>query len=230
MGKKILLLLATTLLVVSCNKSEIQSENNSANPALANSGVSFDEVYSKIKAEYKESTIMENCLANSVNMCLSQAVNERARTKNDESVCDDLSDSMAVEFCKQGIIISKVDKTGNIALCDSLKQNKDNCISQSAMSLAIKKKDLSICDVIKTPKTNSGSALPPMMSTKENCINQASFNLAMASQDDKYCDKISTDSQKKMCKDSIAMQKNNGIKGPNAAGTPVLNPAPTPAN
>lgn len=206
MSKKILFLIISAFLVASCGKSDDWSDVT--NTSLSNSWVSFDKVYDNIKSEYKENSIMNTCLVNSTNMCLSQAVNEKARTKNDESICEDLSDKMAAEYCKQWIIQVKIEKTWDISLCDSLKQSKDNCISQASLSLAIKNKDLKACDNIKDPASNSWSWLPQMMSTKQNCISQASFSIATSKQDETYCDKIANENQKKMCKNSVEMQKN----------------------
>jgi hypothetical protein len=163
--KKILLVITSVFLVVSCAKSENSNispltpttpVNNLAIPSVPTITKNFDSEYSNIKSEYRETATMNNCMVNSINMCLSQAVSEKARTKSDETICEDLSDAMSVEFCKQGIILSKIEKDGDISLCDSLKQNKDGCIMQAAMNQSVKKKDIKICDAIPAPKTLNG--------------------------------------------------------------------------
>ena len=221
------LLLASIILLASCAKSETTLTPPAAPlpptaPTVATRD--FDAAYSEVKSEYRDSAVMNNCMVNSINMCLSQAVGEKARTKNDEAICDDLSDAMAADFCKQGIILAKIEKDGDLSLCDTLKQNKDACIGQAAISLAMKKKDLKICDSIKTPaETASGSVGPMMPSQKDNCINQAAFNIAMSTQDEKYCDKIISPEQKKMCLTSLETQK---TMMKNNAPTPLAPPAP----
>lgn len=109
--KKILLIATISLLLTACGKSEevpTSSSPTSSTPAATN--ISFDDAYSKVSSEYKENQTMNSCMANSVSMCMNQAVGEKARSKNDESICEDLSDAMSVEFCKQGVIMTKIDK------------------------------------------------------------------------------------------------------------------------
>jgi hypothetical protein len=109
--KKILILTSLSLVLTACGKTnEVPAPTAPAAPTPMAATISFDDAYSKVSSEYKDSQTMNSCMANSVNMCLNQAVSEKARSKNDESVCEDLSDAMSVEFCKQGIIMTKIDK------------------------------------------------------------------------------------------------------------------------
>lgn len=75
--------------------------------------------------------------------------------------------------------------------------------------MAIRKKDIAVCDYIKASEiTGPGGAAPIMAGGRENCINQAAFSIAMSTLDAKLCDKIiNNEQQKKMCKDSIESQK-----------------------
>jgi hypothetical protein len=114
--KKLSFLFLSVVLLASCAKNDVPAPSPMipAQPIPTTSGSadvkSFESVYDDVKSEYRKSDMMNNCMVNMVNTCLNQVVTDSAQKKNDETICEDLSEPMTIEFCKQGVILSKIEK------------------------------------------------------------------------------------------------------------------------
>jgi hypothetical protein len=121
-----------------------------------------------------------------------QTVLREASQKQDETICQQLSDTKQQTQCTNTVLRTKAIRAMDISLCSSLsgETEQKNC-EQLILSLQARKAgDVKICDQLQD------------VNMKQSCIDQVYVTLATEKKDVSYCDKTSP-SFRTNCEDTV---------------------------
>lgn len=129
-----------------------QSDNSSSGSTLPTPPVrTFDESYDMLHKNLRSDAGFQDCMQRQLNTCAIQSVTERARTKDDVAICDELSEENFRDNCKQMIVLAQAQKTGDESRCNILSgSSKQGCVTSIVINKAVQSWDVKLCDKIES--------------------------------------------------------------------------------
>ena len=156
--------------------------------------LSLDEAAESIKDEYKDDPQFQQCLAETVEGCLSNVITLKIQETKDLSLCDDYITEQQSLSCKVSQVTMIAREQKDPSKCSVLEENyKVSCESEVTVILAIEKQEPSLCDGLGE-------------NYKQNCRQSVAMTLAQETLDEKWCNDLDEE-YKEMCKEEIQMYK-----------------------
>ncbi len=181
----------------------------------------IEESLAKVGTKLKAEPSYRACIAQSVQMCGSQAVSQVTRDGKDATACNIFEDPSLKATCSDAINTELAQKSLDTTLCDKVSStSKASCVRQITVTKAIQTKDIKVCAALKPPKvenTTTGVVMPPLMDTSEEsqCVLQVIMTMDASDATLKDCDTLDDEMIRTQCtqsvKSRIEMEKNMPI-------------------
>lgn len=156
--------------------------------------LSLEEANRTIKSEYKDDVMFQQCLAETVEGCLSQVITTKIYETKDLSLCDDYITDQQKESCKVSNVTIIARESKDVDQCNVLEEAyKDSCMSEVALIVAIEEQNIGKCDVLNDVY-------------RENCRQNVALTLAQQTADAKWCNDL-PEEQKEMCVQEVEFYK-----------------------
>ncbi len=155
--------------------------------------------------EITDTKEFSECVAPTVNMCITQVANELARKENSTQFCEKLQNGEEIQSCKYGVIVAALASENTLSKCDVLDAKyKMECKISSVSMLAKAENDTEVCNQIADFSGNTdGTKL------EKNRVDQCKFSIIMENEDltAKDCEVLEEGSQRQTCLTMIQARK-----------------------
>lgn len=163
-------------------------------------------------SKIKDTPEFAECMAPSVNMCISSVGMQLAQKAKSTEFCTELSTPEQQEGCRFAVIMADASEKNDATVCNTLSGNYiGQCTEAIYRTQAVAAKDISLCNKLEIKTSGSGAWENAMMSgKKDECI----LSVLMSSPETKSedCEKIQEKSFQDMCKSSIQRHGDIGIQ------------------
>lgn len=183
----------------------------------------YTDAIDAVSEKISKTNEWNSCMNNSVNMCVQSTAMQIAQKNRSTEFCEELANNDQKESCKFAITMTDAQEKWDASLCEKLSENfKKQCSNQVYRTLAIAKKDPTLCKNIPEANINSGSQIIP---TGYNERAQCAMNVIMSDVESKEsdCKKIGDKALETMCTTTIKQRKENSALVPPTLSTPRPN-------
>lgn len=154
--------------------------------------LSLEEIADTVKDEYKDDIQFRQCLAETVEGCLSNVITMKIQETKDIALCDDYITEPQKVSCKVSQTTAQAREKKDPGLCSTLEENyKISCESEVTVIVAIENQDPNMCEKLGD-------------NYKQNCRQTVLMTLAQETFEDKWCNELD-EANKEMCLEELQM-------------------------
>ena len=179
--KKILLCIATGVLLISCAPQAPITGSSVDSVSTATGEVIMQdlwEVVSQIPANYLKREEFHVCVKQNIDNCMMNISTQQEEWQESFTMsCDDFLLEENRLSCTQSELTMNAVKEKNAGLCDSLESGKESCVYEVTLTIGMEEFDTTVCGSLSDVYKNS-------------CNNQIIWEQARSEKDSKVCDKI----------------------------------------
>lgn len=198
--KKIFLILASFLVLASCNNSTNTPTEIASNSGNTQSSIDFEKTLSSVSKKVTNTPEFNSCINTYINSCVQTTAEDLARKSGDIDFCQEIADETGKSGCQLGVILSKPNTERTPALCDIISDSaiKNACRENIIMEKLYENDNVAGCNEIFALYAENPEHA---QESKNRCIT----NIATASKNPKpeLCNTISDESMKSSCQETI---------------------------
>jgi hypothetical protein len=212
--QKLILGLSILLIMTWCTLGETNNSTKEIVQKNESEITTYTEDVEKMSWKIRSTEEFQDCMKQQSNMCIQTAGMQIAQKTKDASFCKELWNMEQQASCEFAITMVNVQEKNDEKLCDTLSnpKYKQQCKIQSYRQTAILNDDITVCDkidIILLKETNTGELNNDNGMQKDQCIMQFIMNNKNAKEID--CERIGDEWSLKTCK---TMMKNKNPNTP----------------